>query len=192
MSIHLELKKLEKNLGLKLKQKSYCVGIDTASKTGIAIISTTASKVTIDTALMKIPSLPRDTEDKSAQYEQALDVLVNMTKDLRLKFKPKGHPILVLENSFMSINAWTYGYLKGFMGILYAILHDCFEDILIMFPMAARKKVGFKSTLPKKTKGKEKKAEIMGWVSKVIETEIAEDNIADAIVLALAGLVRND
>ena len=115
-------------------------------------------------------------------------MLLRMVRDMQKKL-PKGD-ILVLENSFLSFSPWTYGYLKGFMGIIYAVLFDNFKEIKIIFPTAARKKVGFQSKLKRGTKSKEKKQEIMTWVSNVIGKEITNDNEADAVVLALAGCIK--
>jgi len=186
--IKLSLKKLEKNLGLKLKNPIIALGLDTASTTGICKLFINKDKVRIETSIMKIPSLPKDTEDKSEKYEEALEMLLRMVRDFK-KDLVKGH-ILVLENSFLSFSPWTYGYLKGFMGILYAELFDYFEEIKIIFPTSARKKVGFKSTLKRGSKGKDKKKEIMTWVSNVIGKELTNDNEADAVVLALAGIIK--
>lgn len=188
--INLSIKKLEKNLGLKIKKNVYCLGIDTASKSGIAIIIVGTEKVTIDSRVIKIPTLPKDTVDKSERYEESLEGILMIIRDLKKKIKKSEGNILVLENSFLSFSPWTYGYLKSFMGIIYAELYDLFDNIHIVFPTAARKLVGFQSSLKRGTKSKEKKQEIMTWISKVIESEINEDNEADAIVLALAGLVK--
>lgn len=186
--INITLKKLEKNLGLKLKKNIFVLGLDTASTTGICKLWIGEDKVRIETSIMKIPSLPKDTEDKSEKYEEALEMLLRIVRDMQKKL-PKGD-ILVLENSFLSFSPWTYGYLKGFMGIIYAVLFDSFKEIKIIFPTAARKKVGFQSSLKRGTKSKEKKQEIMTWVSNVIGKEITNDNEADAIVLALAGCIK--
>jgi hypothetical protein len=186
--INIKLSKLEKNLGLKLKKNIFVLGLDTASTTGICKLWIGKDKVRIETSIMKIPSLPNDTEDKSEKYEEALEMLLRMVRDMQKKL-PKGD-ILVLENSFLSFSPWTYGYLKGFMGIIYAVLFDNFKEIKIIFPTSARKKVGFQSKLKRGTKSKEKKQEIMTWVSNVIGKEITEDNEADAVVLALAGSIK--
>jgi len=186
--IKISLKKLERNLGLKLKNPVIALGMDTASTTGVCKLWINGDKVRIDTSIIKIPKLPKDTEDKSEKYEEALEMLLRMVRDFKRDL-PKGH-VLVLENSFLSFSPWTYGYLKGFMGILYAELFDNFSEIKIIFPVSARKKVGFQTKLKRGTPGKEKKKEIMTWVSNVIGKEITNDNEADAIILALAGIVK--
>jgi hypothetical protein len=192
--IHITLPKLERKLGIPIQKNAFCVGIDTASTSGVAIITTTNNKVIIETEIIKIPKIPRDTEDKSAKYEESLNALLIMIRDFKKRMcenkKANSKTILVLENSFLSFDPWTFGFLKGFMGLLYAELFDYFENIRIVFPTSARKQVGFKSQLPKKSKRDQKKAEIIQWVSNLLEVDLEDDNICDAIILALTGLVR--
>lgn len=187
--VRIDHNKLEKNLGFKLKKNTFVLGLDTATTTGIAMIDVTSKKIEIETDIMKIPS-PQDSDNKSDEYQQKLELLLKWVREFKKRIiaKPKNKRILILENSYLGFNAWTYGFLKMFGGLIYAELYDYFEHIELIFPTSARKRVGFKSLLPKGTKSKDKKAEIMTWVSKMVEDEIKDDNIADAIVLALAGL----
>lgn len=187
--IRIDHSKLEKNLGFKLKKNTFVVGLDTATKTGIAMIDVTSKKIEIEVDLMTIPAI-KDSEDKSDEYQQKLALLLKWVREFKKRIiaKPKNKRILILENSYLGFNAWTYGFLKMFGGLIYAELYDYFEDIRLIFPTSARKQAGFKSLLPKGTKSKDKKQEIMTWVSKMVESEIEDDNIADAIMLAIAGL----
>ena len=187
--ITLNLSKIEKSIGFKLKHNTFVLGFDTATTTGIAKIVTTNTKLMIDTSIIKIPSIPNDTEDKAVKYEECLGMLLLMMREFRDSIPQKNkHSILVLENSYLGFNAYTYGYLKACLGIVYANLYDCFEDVKIIFPLSARKLVGFKSTLPKGTKSKIKKQEIIDWVNTIMGLKIKDDNMADAVILALAGL----
>jgi len=189
MSIKMSIKKLENRLGYKIKKNVFCVGFDTATKSGVALIWTNDKEVKIDTDLLKIPTVPDDTEDKSEIYEEKLDLFLNILRDFkRGLYTRTEHNILVMENSFLRMNVWTFGFLKAMMGIVYAELHDLFDEIKIIFPLTARKIIGFTSQLPKKSKGKDKKKEIMKWVSNIVEEKITDDNIADALVLAFAGI----
>ena len=186
----LQLKDVEKKLGFVLKQDTFCLGLDTASTTGIAIVYTNHKTIEIETSLIKIPPLPKGNEDKSAKYEECLSILLMMVRDFKkvLDTREKKNTILVLENSYLGFDPWTYGFLKGCMGLLYAELYDYFENILIIFPTSARKLVGFKSALPKGSKSKDKKKEIMSFISNIVDEEVKDDNCADAIMLAFAGL----
>jgi Holliday junction resolvasome RuvABC endonuclease subunit len=194
--INISLEKLEKNLGYKIKKNSFVLAFDTASTTGISKIITTSTKVIIETSTMKLPKIPKDTEDKSEIYEQNLDMLLHMVRDLKqsITFKQKEKMILVLENSYLGFDPSTFGFLKGFMGLLYAELYDLFESIYLYYPSTARKLANFKSTIGRKhgmTANKARlarKQEIMYFISKIVEEKIEDNDVADALMLAFAGL----
>ena len=189
--IKLSLKKLEQKLGFKLRKNTMCLGVDTASTTGLALISVIGSKVIIDYSIFQLPKIPKkiaDQMEKAEKYEQAMDSALNLIRDYKNQITVKAPSILVLEQSFLSINPETFGYLRSLQGIFYSELYDSFDVIKIYLATVARKLVGFHSVLPRGTKSTEKKKEIMQFISKIIDTEIKDDNIADAILLALAGL----
>jgi len=189
--IKLSLKKLEQKLGFKLRKNTMCLGVDTASTTGLALISVIGSKVIIDYSIFQLPKIPKkiaDQMEKAEKYEQAMDSALNLIRDYKNQITVKAPSILVLEQSFLSINPETFGYLRSLQGVFYSELYDSFDVIKIYLATVARKLVGFHSVLPKATKSTEKKKEIMQFISKIIDTEIKDDNIADAILLALAGL----
>jgi hypothetical protein len=102
--------------------------------------------------------------------------------------KKASNTILVLENSFMGVNVVTFGVLRMLCGLIFAELFDNFETIKIIFPMSARKNVGFKSQLKKGVKREEKKKEIINWVNNIFGSNLENDNETDAIILALNGL----
>jgi Holliday junction resolvasome RuvABC endonuclease subunit len=189
--IKLSLKKLERNLGLKLRKNVMCLGVDTASTTGLALISTFGGKVIIDYSIFKLPTIPRkiaDQMEKAEKYEQAMDSALNLIRDYKKEMKVKSPSILVLEQSFLFKNPETFGYLRGLQGVFYSELYDSFDEIKIYLPTVTRKLVGFHSLLPRGTKTEIKKKEICDWASKVVGEEIKDHNIADAILLSLAGL----
>ena len=189
------LKKLEKNLGYKLRTNVACIGIDTATTTGIALVKLDSKVVCIKCDVFKLPSIPRkiaDQMEKAEKYEQAMDGALNLIRDYKRKIYINPPSILVLEQSFLSINPETYGYLRSLGGIYYSELYDLFNEIKFYLPTVARKLVGFHSNLPRGTKTDQKKKEICQWISNVVEEEIKDDNVADALLLAFAGLKRED
>jgi len=189
--IKLSLKKLEQKLGFKLRKNTMGLGVDTASITGLALISVIGSKVIINYSIFQLPKIPKkiaDQMEKAEKYEQAMDSALNLIRDYKNQITVKAPSILVLEQSFLSINPETFGYLRSLQGIFYSELYDSFDVIKIYLATVARKLVGFHSVLPRGTKSTEKKKEIMQFISKIIDIEIKDDNIADAILLALAGL----
>jgi Holliday junction resolvasome RuvABC endonuclease subunit len=194
------LTKLQKNLGFKLDTEEYefCLAIDTATKSGFALLSFNKNKVFIKTFALALPKLSKEIEDKAEKYEEHLAQFVELIdKELisQLKYKKiteKSIKLLVLENSFLKMNVVTFGFLRALQGILYAKLKPEFDEVKIIFPITARKLVGFKSTLPKGSTSKNKKKEIVKWISNIVEEQIIDDNIADALLLAFAGLKKKN
>ena len=185
------LKKLERNLGFKLKSNVFCLAIDTATKSGIAMIDITNGKLLVKTYLLTLPKLSKDSESKAEKYQEHLSEFVKLIDKELIPSLPKfskDKSLLILENSFLKINVVTFGFLRALQGIIYAKLCDRFGEIKIIFPITARNLVGFQSKLPRGTKGKAKKQEIMKWIGNVVEEPIKDDNIADALLLCFAGL----
>jgi Holliday junction resolvasome RuvABC endonuclease subunit len=184
------LKELERGLGYKVIDNITCVAIDTASKSGIAIIQINKGKLKIETFVLKLPALDSRLEEKTEKYEQHLrDFSELFQKELMNKLTVKNE-LLVLEQSFLTINPVTFGLLRAMQGILYEKFKEKFIKIKLFFPVTARKEVGFHSQLPKGTKTKDKKKEIMKWISNVIKEEVEDDNIADALLLGFAALKK--
>lgn len=184
-------KELERNLGYKVLDNITCIGIDTASKSGIAIIKINGNKIYIQSFVLKLPILPKELEEKSEKYEQHLKDFSDLfDKELLPKLSEKENKILVLENSFMKVNVVTFGLLRAMQGILYEKLRKKFNKVRIVFPVTARKEVGFQSRLPKKSKYKDRKKEIMKWVSNILQEEVKDDNCADALLLSFSGIKK--
>lgn len=188
-----DIVKIEKALGFKLKRNTSSLGIDTASTTGIALLQTTEKKLTLQVFLYKVPKIPKDTEDKSEKYGEVMNMVLLWARDFIKQQKiKKQDSVAVLENSYMGFNAWTYGFLKALMGILYSQLYDYFDTITIKFATAARKAVGFQTKLDRSAKREAKKEEIICWVDNIFHLKERSDDMADAIILSLVGLKRLD
>jgi len=189
--MNFKTKELERRLGYKIRKNIFCLAIDTATKSGIAMIMVESNHVKINTFLLILPTLPKDVESKAEKYQEHLSSFVRLVDEELIKNLPsytKELSLLVLENSFLKMNVVTFGFLRALQGILYAKLYDKFKEIKIIFPVTARNLAGFKSNLPKGTKSKDKKKEIMKWISNIVKEPIKDDNIADALLLAFAGL----
>ena len=193
--ITLPLKKLERNLGLKLKTNTYIVGVDTASTTGVSFLTITDKTATFEWELFKLPVLPKKIKDqmeKAEKYESVLDFATVAIRDLKKKIKKQDNSILVLEQSFLLHNPETFGELRALSGIFYAELYDYCDIIKIWLPTVVRKMVGFQTKLNRSAERKDKKQEIVDWVNNVLGTKIDNDNISDAIILSIAGAIKND
>jgi Holliday junction resolvasome RuvABC endonuclease subunit len=168
------------------------VGVDTASTTGVSFLTITDKMATFEWELFKLPVLPKKIQDqmiKAEKYESVLDFATVAIRELKKKCKKTENGILVLEQSFLQMNPDTYGELRALQGIFYAELYDYFQEIKIWLPGTVRKMVGFHSVLNRSAERKDKKMEIVQWVNNVLGTKIDNDNISDAIILSLAGVI---
>jgi len=192
--ITFKIKDIEKKLGFKLKKDIYCLGVDTASTTGLAILETNKTTLTLKTAIFKLPTVKKE-DELSDKFVEKLEFMLRSIRDFKQKEfgqKKASHPVLVLENSFLSFNPVTFGLLRMLCGIIFAELFDNFEQIKIIFPNSARKMVGFKSQLKKGSKKEEKKKELVNFVNNIFKTNETSDDITDAIILSICGLKSNE
>ena len=191
--MNFEIKNLEKKLRFNLYKNCYVLGVDLASTTGLAVIKTTDKKLELDTHIVKLPSVDKD-EDKCDQYVEKIAMMLKWIREFKKGINPKDktRSILVLENSYLGFNAYTFGQLKMMGGICFAELFDLFNVIEIIFATTARKEIGFHSQLKKGTPRKEKKLELVTFINSILGTEFDSDDICDAIILALAGLKEKD
>lgn len=185
-----KIKDIEKRLGFRLKKNTYCIGVDTASTTGLAMLETTDKTLIIRTSIFKLPVVKKE-DELSDKFVEKLEFMLRSIRDFKKKkfgCKKASKTVLVLENSFLSFNPVTFGLLRMLCGIIFAELFDNFEEIKIIFPMSARKIIGFKSQLKKGVKSKEKKKELINFINEIFGTQETSDDIIDAIILALCGL----
>ena len=185
-----KIKNIEKKLGFRLKKNTMVLGVDTASTTGLAILETDKKSLKIKTSIFKLPVVKK-TDELSDKFVEKLEFMLRSIRDFKQKefgSKKASKTVLVLENSFLSFNPVTFGLLRMLAGIIFAELFDNFEEIKIIFPMSARKIVGFKSQLKKGSKREEKKKELVDFVNSIFGTQETSDDITDAIILALCGL----
>jgi len=197
--MNFKIKDIEKKLGFNLKKDYYVVGVDTATTTGLAILETDKKSLRIKTSIFKLPEVKK-TDELSDKFVEKLEFMLRSIRDFKKNEfgqKKASKTILVLENSFMGCNVVTFGLLRMLCGIIFAELFDNFEEIKIIFPMSARKNIGFKSEI-KRVKGltakekaqsrKNKKQELINFVNNIFGTQETSTDIADAIILALNGL----
>lgn len=185
-----KIKDIEKKLGFKLLRNTMVLGVDTASTTGLAILETNNKSLMVKTSIFKLPEVKKE-DELSDKFVEKLEFMLRSIRDFKKKefgYKKASKTILVLENSFLSFNPVTFGLLRMLCGIIFAELFDNFEKIKIIFPMSARKNVGFKSQLKKGSKSIDKKKEIINFINNIFETKETSDDIADALILALNGL----
>jgi Holliday junction resolvasome RuvABC endonuclease subunit len=192
--MNFKIKDIEQKLGFNLKKDTYCIGVDTATTTGLAILETDKKLLKITTSTFKLPDVKKE-DELSDKFVEKLEFMLRNIRDFKKKEfgnKKANKTVLVLENSFLSFNPVTFGLLRMLCGIIFAELFDNFEKIKIIFPLSARKNVGFKSELKKGTKSKDKKQEIVNFVNNIFGTKETSNDITDAIILALNGLKETE
>jgi len=188
--MNFKIKDIEKRLGFKLLRNTYTLGIDTASTTGLAILETDNKSLKIKTSIFKLPVVKK-TDELSDKFVEKLEFMLRSIRDFKKKEfgkKKATKTVLVLENSFLGCNPVTFGLLRMLCGIIFAELFDNFEKIKIIFPMSARKNIRFKSQLKRGTKRQEKKKELIDFINNIFGTKETDDNICDALILALNGI----
>jgi len=170
--IKLKIIELEKSLNKKLKKNFISIGFDTASITGVGIISTDTSNVTIDWALIKF-------EANTIQ-----ELYTQMYQEFG-KFITKDKKCCVIEDVFLGMNPNVTIKLARFGGLVMAHAIEKNVHFETIGASSARSKL---FTLDrKKYKGKTKQA--VADYLKSIGIKIDEDNCADGIILALLGII---
>lgn len=163
------IKKLEKIIGKKLKRNSKVLGVDTASRTGWAIIRTNTTYAEINTGIINLKGIK--------SMNDRLDYLMTFFSDIMNKSED-----LVIEEVFVGINRKASLMLAKYSAIVYASGRIAgIKNISFITASGARKKVNIR--------GKQKKKEgAMEFVGKFIN--IKSDDVSDGIILALTGLIK--
>ena len=180
----INLNLVEKQLQCKLLHNIVVIGFDVAGhETGIVILRTTNTYLIVEKFhKLSIPSKIKEIDDIDLFTEQ-LDSFKNKMSR-QYKFDKT-----IIENCFLK---WNVGTLKllARCGIL---VYDRFKSIsrnaYFIMPVSARSIINFKKS-HKKIKGSALKKEIIQYINKSLQLQITDDNIADAIVLALSGLIK--
>ena len=164
------IKKLERIIGKKLRRNSKVLGVDTASRTGWAIIKTNTISVEIDTGIISLGEIKN--------WNDRFDYLITFFKDIM-----NDSMDVVIEEAFVGINRKASLLLAKYGAIVFATSRQAGipkENINFITASGARKKVGIR--------GKRKKKEgAIEFVSKFIS--ISSDDVSDGIILALTGIV---
>lgn len=167
---------VEMEFGITLKRNASCLGLDTASKTGYCRAQTTNKDITLDLGYFNV--------DVSKVKQKTLKRRIlaeHIYENLKNLLVGQLYNVVVIEDVFHGINAHTTILLARIGGIAYALSkHHNTKDIMWRTASEARKTLGLK--------GNGKKKEIMAEVNGRLRTSIKNDNVVDAIILALNGL----
>ena len=170
-------------LEVDLKFNSTVIGFDVAEHaTGIAIIATTN-----DYLILK--SVHKITVPKKIVELEAIDLFTDQLDDFkRTVNQTYKFDKTVIENCYVRFNPQTAIWLARFGIIVYDRFKHISKNSELILPNAARKNINFKKS-SKEIKGIKLKKEIIAYINNALQTEIKDNDIADACVLALSGLV---
>ena len=166
----LKTKLIEKAFKGKVIPFITVMGIDTASRTGWCKATTAPDYVTFDYNFTDIK-----TRDKYYKYNQYIDIFTNLLKS--------EIDIIVIEETYYSKNVKTFQLLSRLGGFVYAAAHTVgIKDKRFILATSARKKLGFKGNL--------KKQIIQKQFIKKLKIKIDDEDIIDAMVLAMNGILE--
>ena len=177
------IKTIEEKLGKKLKSNLISLGWDVAGhSTGIALIRTTESYLILErTHKINVPKNIKELDTIDLFIEQ-LDSFKN---EISQQYKLDEN---IIENCFFGRNVGTLKLLARCGILVYDRFRGLSKKSELIMPKSARSKLGFKSE--KGIKGKELKNAIVNFINNLLNLELTDNDICDAIVLALNGVIK--
>lgn len=167
----ISIEELEEKIGKKIVKNTLSLGIDVASRTGWAIAKTSDEYVEFNYNFVDI-----DSKD----FYFKLSKLIEYFQSIFNSFTPD---VVVIEDSFLKFNVRVLSFLSKMEGALYTLSKIAgIKRIFFVFATTARKNLGIKGTC--------KKPEIKAWLKENLDLELCDEDAADAIVLALNGVIK--
>ena len=168
-----KIKDLEVRLGKKIKKNGSAIGIDTASRTGWALVKTTQNLIFFSYGVVDIQSKDRLFKyNKFIEFFEALFYNWANTKTT-----------VVIEDTFFRHNPHMYAMISRFGAIVYTIAHLFgYKNKIFIRANSARAKIGLT--------GNAKKTQIQKQLKEKLNLDIEDKDVLDAIVLALCGLIE--
>ena len=166
----LKIKDLEKKLNKKIKINYKVVGLDTAKKTGVCFIKTTKDYIYIDWCKLEF------------DYNNQEEMLKNMFREFGQLFSDEN--LDIIEEVFVGFSRTGSIHLAK-MGTI-AIAQCINKNINFKLILAKSARAKFFVLDSKKWKGKTKQA--VGNYLESIEIKTDDEDVNDAIILALCGI----
>jgi len=170
MKLALRIKDVEKSFDIKLKRNTKVLGIDTASTTGWAIITTEDELLYLDYGVIKV-----DTKDKYFKYNEIIDIFSNLIKE---------EYDVIVEDTFFRFNPAMYRMISRIGAIAYTLAHLRGCNVKYVGPSTARKHLGIK--------GNAKKVDAHKQFHDKIKLEFINNDVTDAMILAFNGLLMEE
>jgi Holliday junction resolvasome RuvABC endonuclease subunit len=180
----IKLSYIEGWINKRLKRNIISIGWDVSMhNTGIAIIRTTDTYLVLElTHKMTVP--------KKTSLLDGVDLFVEQLEDFKRKVSQRYKlDKSIIEDCFFGSNVKTLKCLARFSILIYDRFKNLTKNSILVLPMSARSKIGFKKS-HKGIKGKYLKKEILAYINSLLQTKIKDDDIGDAIVLAIGGLIE--
>lgn len=173
--IKLKVNEIEKRLGKKLSKNITSVGVDTASRAGVCIASADKDYLYLDVYFIDI-----DSTDIYFKYNK----LIESFKQLFSQKFEKSLSVII-EDTFFGRNVNVLKMISR-MGMIVYMCASELKDAKIQFiyPTTSRKNLNIKGTL--------KKQEVHKELFKLIGKKLPDEDISDAVVLALYGLTEEN
>jgi len=171
--IKLNIHDSEVKMFCKLKRNFTSAGFDIAGTTGVCFAKTDA-----DTLYLDWTTMSWETKEQRKLFETIYKDFGELISDENL---------IVIEDTHVRFNP-AVALLLTRMGAF--LMAQCINKNLnfeLIGPVSARSKVGINQKKIPKGKSKEYVAE---WLKSTLGIEMKENNVADAIILALCGLIE--
>lgn len=171
--IKLPIKDVEIKLFSKLKRDFSTIGFDIAGVTGVCFAKTDKEFVYLDWTLMSW-----ETKAQGDLFRTIYKDFGDLITDEKL---------VVIEDTHVRFNP-AVALLLTRMGAF--AMAQCLNKKIpfeLIAPVSARSKVGINQKKIPKGKSKEYIAE---WLATILDIKMEENNVADAIILALCGLIE--
>lgn len=186
----LSIKTVESFIDKKLKKDKISIGADTATyHTAFAVLRTTGDYLVIEELhKIEVPKLAKKSTVKSLLNN--LDLYCEQLDSLKNKLSQKyKFDYTQIEDCFYSFSVKTTKMLAYNSILTYDRLKRISNNTTLMMPNSARSLVGFKKS--KKATGQQLKKEIVEYVNNALglELKVKDNDQADSLVLALAGLI---
>lgn len=176
--------KLEARLSTRVTPNLLCFGVDVSlHSTGLALLKTTDS-------YLQILYLNKIIVPKEADVCDAFRLFISQADDIRREISQE-HYInkTLIEDCFYGSNVKTLKTLARSGIIIFDRFKDISAKVEFITPTKARNMVGFKKS-HKDVKGVKFKKEIINYINVMLNGDITDTDLADACVLALAGVVE--
>lgn len=180
----LNIAKIEKKINRSIKKNFSIIAFDSSEhSTGIALIKTTEKSFIIE-ELLRL-EIQKDIINLKV-VDVFIEYLDNFKKEILGKYKFNE---VIIEDVFIGLNPKVGLYLARIGILIYDRFKGLSEKIYFKFPNSARSDIDFKKS-NKTIKGKELKIELINYINKLLNLKINSHDEADALILALSGIVN--